>query len=404
MDDAPIKLLIVDDDDGDRKHILRLIKRSGGRWDCTEAATMDEALSLSEQTRYDCVIVDYHLPGRIGTRATKRSTLCCDCTDSATMDAALSISGQVRFDRVIVDSHVPGQNGLEAVAAMLRRDAFLPVVVTTGQGSERVASEAIKVGAMDYVSKAELTADTIQPVLERAIEQAALNRKVAEQQTALTVFAKVLVHDLKTPLQSVMGFSKLIEQFLSKPDFDRDKIVHLVQRISEGALRMNALLNSLYAYTESDARPQLEEVALSRILSNVLTDLDPVIRTSGARVSYQGLPDVLADPAQLGQLLQNLIANGIKYCKAKTPEVSVDAAPLEDGGWRIEVRDNGIGIPKEQRATVFEPFRRLHTQSEYDGTGLGLATCKKIVGHHGGTIWCESELGAGTSFFFTLPR
>jgi signal transduction histidine kinase len=358
MSSAPLKLLVVDDDEGDRKQILRLIKRSTLSCDCTEATTMGEALSISEQIRFDCVIVDYHLPG---------------------------------------------QTGLEGIATMLRRDAFLPVVLTTGQGSERLASEAIKLGAMDYISKADLNADTIQPVLEGVIEQAEQNRKVAEQQTALTVFAKVLVHDLKAPLQSVLGFGKLIETFLARPDFDKEKVINLARRISEGASRMNALIDSLHAYTEADARPRIERVALSRILSDVLTDLDEVIRKSGARVSYQGLPDIDADPAQIGQLVQNLIANGIKYCKASTPEVVVDAEPQEDGGWRIEVRDNGIGIPIEQCSAIFEPFRRLHSQGEYDGTGLGLATCKKIAGQHGGTIWCRSEVGKGTSFFFTLP-
>ena len=358
MDATRLKLLIVDDDDGDRKYIVRLINRSALRCECTEAATMDEALAICEEKQFDCVIADYHLPG---------------------------------------------QNGLEGIAAMLRRDAFLPVVVTTGQGSERLASEAMKLGAMDYVSKADLNPDTIQPILENVIKQAALNRLVAEQQTALTVFAKVLVHDLKTPLQCVLGFGKLIETFLAQPNVDNEKVIQLARRISEGALRMNALLNTLYAYTEADARPRRENVALSELLSGVLTDLDEVIRVSGARVSYQGLPKVDADPAQLGQLMQNLIANGIKYCKAPTPEVSVDAAPQEDGGWRIEVSDNGIGIPKEHCINIFEPFRRLHRQGEYDGTGLGLATCKKIVGQHGGEIWCRSEVGKGTSFFFTLP-
>jgi signal transduction histidine kinase len=357
MDTAQLKLLIVDDDEGDRKHIRRLVERSALMCECTEVTTMAEALSLSEQIRFDCVIIDYHLPG---------------------------------------------QNSLEGLATMLRRDAFLPVVVTTGQGSERLASEAIKLGAMEYVSKTDLDAHTIQPLLEGVIEQAALNRKVAEQQTALTVFAKVLVHDLKAPLQSVLGFGKLIEMFLAKPDLDKEKIINLARRISEGALRMNALIDSLHAYTEADARPRLEPVALSRILSDVLTDLHEVIRASGAHVSYQGLPEIVADPTQFGQLLQNLIANGIKYCTADTPEVSVDAVPQGDGCWRIEVRDNGIGIPKEQCKTIFEPFRRLHSQSEYDGTGLGLATCKKIVEQHGGMIWCQSEVGKGSSFFFTL--
>lgn len=356
--ETPLKLLIVDDDEGDRKHILRLVKRSDLSCDCTEARTMDEALTISEQVRFDCVIVDYHLPG---------------------------------------------QSGLDGLATLLRRDAFLPVVVTTGKGSERLASEAIKRGAMEYVCKSDLTAGTIQPVLEGVIEQAGLNRLVAEQQTALTVFARVLVHDLKAPLQSVLGFAKLIEAFLAKPDLDKEKLLSLANRISAGAFRMNTLIDSLHAYTEADVRPRMERLTLGKVLDDVLADLHETIRASGARVSYQGLPELDADSAQLGQLFQNLIANSIKYCKVETPEISIRAQWQDGGVWRIEVHDNGIGIPKEQSKTIFEPFRRLHSQGEYEGTGLGLATCKKIVGQHGGTIWCQSEVGRGTSFFLTLP-
>jgi ActR/RegA family two-component response regulator len=189
-DDSPLKLLIVDDDEGDRKQLLRLVKRSALDCDCIEAATMAEALAISEQIRFDCVIVDYHLPQ---------------------------------------------QNGLEGIVTMLRRDAFLPVLVTTGQGSERLASQAIKLGAMDYVSKADLNASTIQPVLESVIKQAGLNRKFVEQQTALTVFAKVLVHDLKAPIQSILGYGKLIETFVAQSDFDKQKVISLAQHLSEGA-------------------------------------------------------------------------------------------------------------------------------------------------------------------------
>lgn len=358
MDETHLKILVVDDDQGDRKQILRLVNGCGLSCDCTEASTMEEGLALGEHTRFDCVIVDYHLPG---------------------------------------------QSGLEGIATMLRRDAFLPVVVTTGQGSERLATEAFKIGAMDYVSKADLNANTIQPLLESVMRQAGLNRKVSEQQTALAVFAKVLVHDLKTPIQSVLGFGKLIESFLGQPDFDRQKLIQLARRITEGALRMNALLNNLHAYTEADARPQIEPVALNTVLENVLSDLDMLLRQSGARVTHADLPVVDADPSQLAQLLQNLIGNSIKYCKAATPQIWIGAAMDADGAWRIEVRDNGIGIPKDQCTNIFEPFRRLHAQGEYEGTGLGLATCVKLVEHHGGKIWCVSEVGQGTSFFFTLP-
>jgi signal transduction histidine kinase len=165
---------------------------------------------------------------------------------------------------------------------------------------------------------------------------------------------------------------------------------------------MNAMLDTLHAYTEADTHPQKEDVELDKLVGDVTINLDKLIEKSGARVICTDLPTVHGDPTQLTQLLQNLIANGVKYCKAAIPEVSVAAEQLPDGGWRIEVRDNGIGIPEKDWTAIFEPFKRLHSQGEYDGTGLGLATCKKIAELHGGAIWCRSELGKGTSFFVTL--
>lgn len=358
MTQSKMNLLIVDDDEGDRKLLLRSIKRSGLGWKCTEAETMERALQLLEKDRFNCVILDYHLPGA---------------------------------------------NGLDGISEMLRLDSFLPIIMSTGQGSERIASEAIKLGAMDYISKEDLNAAPLRSALLSAVKQAELKRKLAEQQTALAIFARVLVHDMKAPTQSILGFAKLIEVFLQKEDVDREKIIQQAQRVGEGALRMNALLDQLHAYTEADTQPQFENWDLNALVADVIVNLDATISARRARVVYSGLPVICGDRTQLTQLLQNLIGNGIKYCQADIPEVRISSRSESNGRTLIEVRDNGIGIPEKHYKTIFEPFRRLHSQGDYDGTGLGLATCKKIVEHHESVLWCESEVGKGTRFFFTLP-
>jgi signal transduction histidine kinase len=120
-------------------------------------------------------------------------------------------------------------------------------------------------------------------------------------------------------------------------------------------------------------------------------------------VTHDDLPLVFGHAPLLTQLLQNLIGNGIKYCEADTPTVQISANPEAKGFWRISVRDNGIGIDKKFHQQIFEPFERLHDRGKYEGTGLGLATCKKIVERHGGRIWCESNQDRGTTFNFSLP-
>lgn len=358
MREASLQLLIVDDDEGDRRQIVRSVRRSGLDCDCTEAESIEKGLRLFDEKRFDCVIMDYSLPG---------------------------------------------ENGLEGIGSMRQRDTFLPVIMSTGHGNERVASEAIKRGAMDYISKSDMNAATIRSALETVLKRSSFNRKLAEQQSALALFARVLVHDLKAPLQSILGFARLVEVFLRQEKFDREKIIKQAQRIADGALRMDALLDELHAYTEAGAQPHFENLQLDQLVSDVLANLDAAVLASGARVIYGQLPMVCGDRTQLIQLMQNLIGNGIKYCKAAIPEIQISAQVRPSGGCLVEVRDNGIGIPKEHYKSVFEPFRRLHSQREYEGTGLGLATCKRIIEQHGGAIWCSSEPGKGTSFFFTLP-
>jgi chemotaxis family two-component system sensor kinase Cph1 len=166
---------------------------------------------------------------------------------------------------------------------------------------------------------------------------------------------------------------------------------------------MNTLLDQLYAYTEADAQPQFENLALGDVLRDVVTNLDAAIQRADALVIFAELPVVCADRSQLTQLLQNLVGNGIKYCKAERPEVHVEAHKLECGDCVIEVRDNSISIDGKYFSEIFEPFRRLHSQGQYEGTGLGLATCKKIVERHNGKIWRKSWLDEGTSIIFSIP-
>jgi signal transduction histidine kinase len=358
MKSTAIKLLIVDDDDGDRMQIIRSLKRSGLTCEWTEAATLDEALVAIGSQHFDCVILDYYLPGA---------------------------------------------TGFDGISMLLSRDPMLPIILSTGHGNEQIASKAIKLGALDYINKAEFDGALLRGSIEQVIHRAGINRALDEQQRALAVFARVLVHDMKSPTQSILGFARLIEVFMKQETLEREKIIGQAKRIAEGALRMNALLDKLHAYTQSEAQPQFENLDLQSIIADVLANLDVTIQQTGARISCEDhLPAICADRAQLIQLLQNLIGNGIKYCRAEVPEISIGVTPSQDQ-CVIEVRDNGIGIAEKDYKDIFEAFRRLHGHGEYEGTGLGLATCKKIVERHGGTIWCKSKLGEGTSFFFTMP-
>jgi signal transduction histidine kinase len=357
MPDRTIKLLIIDDDVGDRMQIRRALAKSGLVCDLVEAANMNEAFAACEKRSFDAAIVDYHMPGL---------------------------------------------NGLAGIAKLRETRPLLPVIMSTGQGCEQIAAEAIKLGALDYLPKSNIDEQTIRRAIESAMERASLNRKVAEQQEALENFAKILVHDLKSPISTILGFAELSVAAFQNEQFDRDKAVEGCKRIARAARNMQAIIETLRQYTQLDAEVPFEAVSMREVVEDVLADMERSIRERGASIFYEDLPMVRGNAPQLAQLMQNLIGNGMKYCEAERPVIRVLGRKQPDGNWLFEVRDNGIGIPEQDCGKVFEPFKRLLTKQRYDGTGLGLAICKKIVERHSGAIWCKSSEGQGTSFFFTL--
>jgi signal transduction histidine kinase len=213
-------------------------------------------------------------------------------------------------------------------------------------------------------------------------------------------FAYVASHDLKEPLLSVASNIKLVERRIRKgnPEETGEFIENSLQQLS----MMQQLISDLLIYSRvgTQAKP-FEKVACDAVFGSVLANLKTSIDQKQATITSDPLPEVTADPVQMGQLMQNLLSNALKFYEDRPPVIHVSAAKGE-GEWVFSVRDNGIGISREHRERIFEMFGRLH-KDRFHGTGIGLATCKKIVERHGGRIWVESEQGKGSTFFFTIP-
>jgi signal transduction histidine kinase len=245
-----------------------------------------------------------------------------------------------------------------------------------------------------------LNADLEKRVAERTAELSERARELARSNSELQQFAYVASHDLQEPLRMVASFTQLLaKRYSDKLDDDaRDFINYAV----DGATRMQTLISDLLNYSRvgTQGKP-LVPTDSEAMLCRVLTSLQLAIEETGAVVSHDPLPMVLADPQQLGQLFQNLIGNAIKFHGAEPPRIRISA---ERNGkeWKIAVRDNGIGISPEHAERIFVIFQRLHTKTEYPGTGIGLAICKKIVERHGGRIWIEPSPAGGTTFSFTI--
>jgi PAS domain S-box-containing protein len=236
--------------------------------------------------------------------------------------------------------------------------------------------------------------------LERRVEQrtAALERSNKE----LEQFAYVASHDLQEPLRMVASYTQLLEHRY-KDQLD-DTAREFMKFAVDGASRMQRLINDLLAYSRVQTNAgEFETVDLNHILGQARTNLATAIEESGALVTNDELPNVMADPAQLLSVLQNLIGNAVKFHGEGLPHVHVAARETDDE-IAVSVRDNGIGIRKEHQERIFQIFQRLHNRTDYPGTGIGLALCERIVARHGGRIWVESEEGKGATFMFTLPK
>jgi PAS domain S-box-containing protein len=227
--------------------------------------------------------------------------------------------------------------------------------------------------------------------------------ELARSNTELDRFAAAAAHDLAEPLATVAGFADLLASLYV--DALPAEARQYLDEIVSSANRMRHLIDHLLTYARAGAPPrQREPVALSEVVEKVMTTLTAPIKRRGARVSV-ALPSdarVLADPDGVELVLQNMISNALKFGDPAEPEIEV-AGKREDPGWRVSVRDNGIGIPPSQHDLVFHAFHQVHRREDYPGTGLGLAICQRIVEGNGGRIGVESEVGKGSRFWFSLP-
>jgi signal transduction histidine kinase len=234
-------------------------------------------------------------------------------------------------------------------------------------------------------------------------ERTKIEEELKRSNQDLQDFASIASHDLQEPLRKVIMFgSRLNTQFSGEMDA---KALGYLERMSDAASRMQSLINELLLFSRvgSKAEP-FKATNLEKTVHEVLSDLEGRLNRSQAKIIIEGLPTVEADEVQMRQLFQNLISNALKFHKKDTPPVvSIKGKVNDSGVCEIEVCDNGIGFDEQYAARIFKPFERLHGRSEYEGTGMGLAICRKIVKRHGGEITVKSRPNEGCEFSVTLP-
>ncbi len=232
---------------------------------------------------------------------------------------------------------------------------------------------------------------------EMTVKQAGeLKRSNAE----LEQFAYVASHDLQEPLRMVAGYTHLLaRRYKEKLDQEAHEFIEFAV---DGAKRMQILINDLLTFSRVGTKgKEFAPVDCEAVFGRTIAGLAMAVQESGAKITHDPLPTVMADDTQLEQLFQNLIGNAIKYRNSKPPQIYVTCERAGQD-WLFTVKDDGIGIDPKEAEKIFVIFKRLHSREEFEGSGIGLAVCKKIVERHGGRIWVESELGKGATFYFTL--
>jgi signal transduction histidine kinase len=282
---------------------------------------------------------------------------------------------------------------------------IVPMMARGGPiGCLSFSMEDLKTWTREDINLLEIAAEMFVNAFERKRTEDLAARYAKELERSnedLVDFAYHASHDLQEPLRMVTGYCELLEKRCG--DSLKPEAHELVGHAVSGARRMQELINGLLAYARIGAKLGLpHSTDCGTLLEVTLENLAPMIEGTGAEITHDPLPIVVADTMQLGQVMQNILGNAMKFARGVPRiHVSCEERPTEHV---LSIRDNGIGIDASKAERVFEPFVRLHTPDEYPGTGIGLSICKKIIERHGGRIWVEAAPEGGSVFSFTIPR
>jgi signal transduction histidine kinase len=322
---------------------------------------------------------------------------------------------------VVITNESLGDDGVSIISDAIRKQpswSDLPILILTAggditqriQGNLRLLEPLGNTTLLERPVRSTTLVSVVRTALrararqyeirDHMLERARAAEELARSNEDLRQFALVAAHDLQEPIRTIASFAQLLAvRYQGRLDSDADEFI---QHIVAGAHRMGRLVEDLLTFAQLSTRPTvLSAQDADVMLETAIYNLAAKINESGAIVTHDPLPRVMADQMQIVQVFQNLISNAIKYRSAAAPRIHVSA---EQNGpdWTIAVKDNGIGFQQEYAERIFGLFKRLHGR-EVPGTGIGLANCRKILDRHGGRIWAVSEDGCGATFYFTLP-
>lgn len=332
---------------------------------------------------------------------------------ASSASSAVQQAHEKRPQLVLMDIALKGgQDGIDAARKIKTLD--IPVVYLTALSDDGTINRAKETDPFGYLVKP-LEERSLHITIEIALYKHQVEHRLKEEITArrktedelersneeLEQFASVASHDLREPLRTMSCYLRLLQR--ESQNQLNSKSNEYLDFALKTASRMTNLIDDLLEYSHAGKKREAHTfVDCNEVYRTVVGNLAVAIQESHADISCDLLPTVFADEKELGQLFQNLISNAIKYRHKRNPKIHIHCAAV-DSEWRFSLRDNGIGIAPGEREQIFVVFRRLHNQGQYEGTGIGLAICKKIIEAHEGKIWVDSKEGEGSTFYFTLP-
>lgn len=323
--------------------------------------------------------------------------------EAASLKQAQSVLQQEAFECILLDNRLPDGSGIELLEQFQQSGCLdnTAVIYVTGAGSEKVATQAMKLGASDYLVKDSLDPELLVRAIQSATAHLSLKKQLDDARKEQELFVSVVAHDVKAPLNKInLLIGKLQHQMGDQLDDNSKEIVQRIISIADHGIE---LVESLLSYTKSGrGDSNFSSVDLNDVLAEVSEFFSESIQSRGGELRIDRMPGVTGDRNALKQLFQNLIGNAIKYCDT-APVVRVHAS-ASDFQEEIIVEDNGIGIPADQCDQIFLPLKRVHKSGEYEGIGMGLAICQRILDQHGGSIVVESAGETGSRFVVKLPK
>lgn len=352
---AQTKILLIDDSEDDRLLFQRCLKKSTKTdYAVTEAAAGEDGLRRLDQEPFACVLLDYSMPGR---------------------------------------------DGVEILKLIRAKHPFVPVVMLTGLGNEKVAVAAMREGAQDYLAKSTVTTEALEHMIRSAISLCEMQAHIADQRETLEIFSRAMAHDLKEPLRTMRSMLDVIQEEVTFPD----EALGYFRSVQNCAARMTSLIDTVRVYTRLDGNERVirDECNTNEVIDDAMDNIRQLVRDRQAVITWKDLPSISANRTQAIQAFQNLLCNAIQHCSV-APRISVTATGTAHC-WQFHVSDNGPGISEEEFEKLFKPFSRF-SRSDTQGMGMGLAICKKLMDVHGGRIWCEPPTGNGATFVLSFPK